>query len=424
MDYATEGMEVLPDAIQGHILGFVRSARDVASCSCVSKKWREAMTQVRSLYFARNVGDEQGILPDLIVTRMVLSMTGLQELIVYCPFSNVSLLAWLKHTKGTLKILELRVDDLGEKRMGNSSMSKLDCVALSTQLHTLRLWGVLLTHAPAEWRCFHNLHTLEIVGARLRDSALCGILHACPYLTNFTLLGCEGIRVACIELERLTNCRLDLYGAGDCIISIIAPKLQTFEVQGASWLRIKGNHRLNHLCVANNSGKVKKLDVGRLPELQSLSLRGVHWHWEAIHTVLQSATELRELSMRVEFCGDADKLEPFPEIDFVDFFKSHPKLRSFEAQGAMFAAVANRNSLKQLSPACVIPCLEEAWVTIRSPLNADYKLASLEALVRCSPRLRRLHIRLSQMKNCEPVADEFFFRVLGLKFRYEFIKIE
>ncbi|OAE20020.1 hypothetical protein AXG93_2584s1040 [Marchantia polymorpha subsp. ruderalis] len=340
MDYATEGMEVLPDAIQGHILGFVRSARDVASCSCVSKKWREAMTQVRSLYFARNVGDEQGILPDLIVTRMVLSMTGLQELIVYCPFSNVSLLAWLKHTKGTLKILELRVDDLGEKRMGNSSMSKLDCVALSTQLHTLRLWGVLLTHAPAEWRCFHNLHTLEIVGARLRDSALCGILHACPYLTNFTLLGCEGIRVACIELERLTNCRLDLYGAG----------------------------------------KVKKLDVGRLPELQSLSLRGVHWHWEAIHTVLQSATELRELSMRVEFCGDADKLEPFPEIDFVDFFKSHPKLRSFEAQGAMFAAVANRNSLKQLSPACVIPCLEEAWVTIRSPLNADYKLASLEAL--------------------------------------------
>lgn len=66
---------------------------------------------------------------------------------------------------------------------------------------------------------------------------------------------------------------------------------------------------------------MKKLDVGRLPELQSLSLRGVHWHWEAIHTVLQSATELRELSMRVEFCGDADKLEPFPEIDFVDFFK-------------------------------------------------------------------------------------------------------
>ncbi|CAM6086958.1 unnamed protein product [Calypogeia fissa] len=424
MDYSSEGMEVLPDAIQQHILGFVRSARDVASCSCVSKKWKESMTQVRSLYFARNVGDEQGILPDLIVTRMVLSMTALQELIVYCPFSNVSLLAWLTHTKETLKILELRVDDLGDKRMGNSSMNKLDCVALSTHLHTLRLWGVLLTNTPPDWRCFHNLHTLEIVGARLRDSALCGILHACPYLTNLTLLGCEGIRVACIELERLTHCRLDLYGAGDCIVSIIAPKLQVLEVQGASWLRIKGNHCLCHLSVANNSGKVKKLDVGRLPDLQSLSLRGVHWHWEAINTVLQSATELKELSMRVEFCGDADKLEPFPEIDFVDFFNSHLKLRSFEAQGAMFAAVANRNSLKQLTPTTVIPCLEEAWVTIRSPLNADQKLASLEALVRCSPRLRRLHIRLSQMKNCEPVADEFFFRVLGLKFRYEFIKIE
>lgn len=94
---------------------------------------------------------------------------------------------------------------------------------------------------------------------------------------------------------------------------------------------------------------MKKLDVGRLPDLQSLSLHGVHWHWEAINTVLQSATELKELSMRVEFCGDADKLEPFPEIDFVDFFNNHPKLRSLEAQGAMFAAVANRNSLKQVT---------------------------------------------------------------------------
>lgn len=256
MDLSWEGMEVLPDAIQQHILGFVRNARDVASCSCVSKKWKEATTQVRSLYFARNVGDEQGILPDLIVTRMVLSMSALQELIVYCPFSSVSLLAWLTHTKETLKVLELRVDDLGDKRMGNSSMNKLDCVALSTHLHTLRLWGVLLTNTPPDWRCFRNLHTLEIVGARLRDSALCGILHACPYLTNLTVLGCEGIRVACIELERLIHCRLDLYGAGDCIVSIIAPKLQVLEVQGASWLRIKGNHCLSHLSVANNSGKL------------------------------------------------------------------------------------------------------------------------------------------------------------------------
>lgn len=68
--------------------------------------------------------------------------------------------------------------------------------------------------------------------------------------------------------------------------------------------------------------------------------------------MLQSATDLRELSMRVEFCGDAEKLEPFPEIDFVDFFSSHPRLRSFEAQGAMFAAVANRKSLKQVITFC------------------------------------------------------------------------
>eukprot|EP00249_Psilotum_nudum_P017497 c26352_g1_i1 orf=456-1727(+) len=423
MERSSALMDTLPDAIVQLILSNVKNAKDVAVCSCVCKRWKEIMSQGQSLFFPRNVGDEKGIHADLIVTRMVLSMISLQELTVYCPFSHLSLLAWLSHTKSSLRKLELRVDDLEKRNASSSSMSKLDCIACSQQLQILQLWGVLLTQSP-DWRCFQNLHTLEIVGARLPDMALSDILYACPMLTNLSLISCDGIRTATIASEHLKQCRLDLYGPGDGHINISASNLEVLEVQGGSWLRITGSHHLHHLLVANNSGKVKKVEADKLSDLRILSLRGVHWCWEAINATLQLATELEELSMKVEFCGDGDKLEPFPEIDFVDFFSSHLKLRSFELQGAMFAALSQKSSLNKISQWFEIGCLESAYITVRSPLNADYKLATLESLITHSPKLQKLRIRVSEMKNCENVADEFFFRLLGLKFRYDFIEIE
>ena len=62
----------------------------------------------------------------------------------------------------------------------------------------------------------------------------------------------------------------------------------------------------------------------------------------------------------------------------------------------------------QLDSRFVIPCLEQVLVTVRSPLNAEQKLSTLESLVRYSPRLRRTTIRVSQMKNCHDSADDFF----------------
>ena len=52
--------------------------------------------------------------------------------------------------------------------------------------------------------------------------------------------------------------------------------------------------------------------------------------------------------------------------------------------------------------------MEQVLVTVRSPLNAEQKLSTLESLVRYSPRLRRMTIRISQMKNCHDGADDFF----------------
>ncbi|KAH9299623.1 hypothetical protein KI387_031305 [Taxus chinensis] len=198
-------------------------------------------------------------------------------------------------TSRTLKHLELRMDNLGEKSLGPSCPCTLDYIACSPCLESLKLWGVSLKQLPA-WTPLLRLHTLEVVGVRVQDTALFGMLRACPMLKNLALLGCDGAKIVDIDLQYLEQCRLDFYGIGDCFLNITAPKLKLFEIQGAAWIRIRGNHSLRQLSIANNAGKVNKVDqCGRLSDLESLSMRGVQWCWDAIDNVLQSATDVKNL---------------------------------------------------------------------------------------------------------------------------------
>lgn len=416
-------MDVLPDAVVQHMLSFVKNARDVAMCCCVSKKWREAMRNIRSLYFARSVCDEGLTESDAVVSRMVFSTSALEGLIVYCHFSGNSLRAWLSHTCNSLKHLELRLDNLVVKGPVPNFPTKLDYICSLPHLESLKLWGVHLSQAP-NWSPFTSLHTLEVVGIRTRDFALSSIIHACPMLKCLALLGCDGVKVVNIDLQLLEQCRLDFYGIGDCSVNITAPKLQSLEVQGAAWIRIKGIHSLRRLSIANNAGKVNKVEVGKLLNLEYLSIRGVQWCWDAINTVLQSATDVKHLVMKIEFSGDAERLQPFPEMDFVDFFNSHPRLTNFEVHGAMFAALSQRNSLAQLDSLFTIPCLENILITVRSPLNAEQKMLTLMSLVKYSPKLKELIVRISQMKNCQETADKFFEQVMRFKLRNQVVTIE
>lgn len=99
------------------------------------------------------------------------------------------------------------------------------------------------------------------------------------------------------------------------------------------------------------SDRVYKVEVGKLAELEYLCLCGVQWTWNAIDSLLRSASEVKHLIMKISFCGNSDTLEPFPEVDLVDFFNGHPKLKTFEIHGAMFAALCQKNSLKKVSAA-------------------------------------------------------------------------
>ncbi|EEC83715.1 hypothetical protein OsI_29547 [Oryza sativa Indica Group] len=379
------GMDALPDGVVQHILSQLSSARDVAACAGVSRGMRGCVPFLPALYFPRGAFDAAGgaAAADDAIGRMVEAAARLEELVIYCPFSAARLPRWLAARSASLRVLELRMDSAVSSGAGSGH---LDCIGAVANLEELRLWGLTMTRAPA-WGQLERLRVLEIVGAAVRDVAVNGAVGACPNLTDLALIGCECSGAVAMTLPLVERCRLDFVGSGNCSLALTAPLVDVYNIE-----------------------------IGKLPELEKLSLRGVQWSWGAISSVLQCAREVKYLVMKIEFCGDHDTLEPFPEVDLVDFFNSHPKLIKFEIHGAMFAAMCQKNSLKNLDSRFSIPCLEEVLITVRSPLNAELKLNTLESLVKYSPRMRRMVVRISQMKNCHGSADGFFEEIC--KFMY------
>ncbi|GFP87119.1 F-box protein at1g10780 [Phtheirospermum japonicum] len=410
-------MESLPDAIVQFILSQMSNAKDVASCNCVSKRWKDSTPYLTSLFFSRNLFDNLiADSPDAIVSRMVSSVDKLEELVVYCPFTSAGLASWLSMTGPSLKNLELRMDNRTEHDTFVEIPSKLDSIRAASNLESLKLWGVLMIHSP-KWVVFNRLKNLEIVGARLEDRALSDALRACPNLTGLLLLGCEGLRSISIENPHLENCKLDFFGVGNCSLTIDSSKLELLEVQGCSVIRVFETRFLKNLSIANNGGRVYTVDLGKLVALETLSIRGVQWSWDAISKLLQMGSEVKELYMKVEFSGDSENLLPFPEIDFVEFFNSHPKLQTFDIHGAMFAAICQKQSLKNVDSNFAIPCLEKVVITIRSPLNAEQKMSTLESLMKYAKNLKKMQIKILQMKSSHSSADEFFEEICRFSYK-------
>ncbi|KAL2343154.1 hypothetical protein Fmac_004439 [Flemingia macrophylla] len=411
-------MDSLPDAILQCILSRIQHARDVASCNCVSKRWKDSTPYIKGLYFPRSSFDtpsSSGEGGDIIIKRMVSRVVQLEELIVYSPFSSDGLASWLSVVGQFLLKLELRMDNLDDNQGLHESASKLDHVGVAKNLESLKLWGVLIRRSP-KWDVFPNLKNLEIVGARLEDLELSAVLHSCPALTRLLLLGCEGVRSVSIDLPSLEQCKLDFYGMGNCSLTLNSPKINSLEVQGCSWIRVPETKHLRKLSISNSAGRVYMVDFGNLSALEFLCMRGIQWCWDAICKMLKMASEVKHLYMKVEFTGDYEALLPFPEIDFVEFFNTHQKLRKFDMHGAMFAALCQKNSLKHVDSGFVIPFLEEVVITVRSPLNAEQKMSTLESLLKYGKSLKSMVIKILEMKSSHSSADDFFDDIC--RFRY------
>ncbi|KAL8511638.1 hypothetical protein ACS0TY_018154 [Phlomoides rotata] len=193
-----------------------------------------------------------------------------------------------------------------------------------------------------------RLRNLEIVGAKLEDDGLSDALRACPNLTHLLLLGCEGLRF---------------------LLCNLFPDVHRFLL-------------LLRCIAAYVIGRVYLVELKKFVALETLSIRGVQWCWQAISTMLQMASDVKHIYMKIKFTGEAENLLPFPEIDFVEFFNSYPKLQTFDTHGAMSAAICQKNSLKYVDSRFQIPCLEKVVVTVRSPLNAEQKMSTLDSLIR------------------------------------------
>ncbi|CAG7867280.1 unnamed protein product [Brassica rapa] len=405
--FSYSNMDSLPDAILQYILSNLTEAKDVASCNCVSKRWKESTDSVKSIKFPRNSFENISDVTasDAIVLKMISSFHRLEELVLYSPFTSKGLASWLMHVCQSLRLLELRMDNLASEEALVEGPLKLDCIGVVKGLETLKLWGVLMM-SPPKWDLFPNLRCLEIVGARMDDNALGSALRACPNLSSLLLLACEGVKSISISLPYLEHCKLDFYGQGNSLLSLTAPRIVSLDVQGCSWISVPETSFLKNLSIANVSGRVYMVQFRNLSSLEALSVRGVQWCWDALTTILEQARDVKHLFMKVEFTGN-EALQPFPEIDFVEFFKNHPKLQKFDIHGAMFAALCQKNSLKKLETGFAIQCLEEVVITVRSPLNAEQKMNTLESLVRYAKGLKRMVIRVLRMKSNHSSADDF-----------------
>ncbi|KAL1222832.1 F-box protein [Cardamine amara subsp. amara] len=400
-------MDSLPDALLQFIISNLTAARDVAACNCVSKRWKESTDSVKSILFPRNsfesIMETQD--SDTIVLKMISSFRRLEELVVFSPFTSKGLASWMMRVGSSLRLLELRMDNLASDEVIIEGPLKLDCVGLAKNLESLKLWGVLMM-SPPKWDIFPNLRSLEIVGARTNDSELSHALRACPNLSNLLLLACEGVKSISIDLPYLEHCKLDFYGPGNTLLVLTSPRIVSLDVQGCSWIRVLETSFLKNLSISNIAGRVYMVDFRNLSSLEALSIRGVQWCWDALSIILQQARDVKHLFMKVEFTGN-ESLQPFPEIDFVEFFNNHPKLQTFNIHGAMFAALCQKNSLKKLETGFAIPCLKEVVITVRSPLNAEQKMNTLESLVKYARDLKRMVIRILQMKSNHSSADDF-----------------
>ncbi|KAK7247317.1 hypothetical protein RIF29_42198 [Crotalaria pallida] len=417
-------MESLPDEILEHILFHVIDASEVAACNCVSKRWKDSTSSIKTLYFSHDCFENLptgGESSESIVERMISRVVQLEKLIVYSPFSAAGLASWLSIVSHSLRHLELRMDNVAGDQSFHENQSKLDCIGVARNLESLKLWGVLMMLSP-KWDVFQSLKNLEIVDVQLEDAMLNSMLQSCPFITKLILLSCKGVQSISIDLAYLQECKLDIYGMGNCSLSLISPVIESLEVQGCSLIRVPQTKHLRNLSISIKAGRVYMVDFGNLSALKFLTMRGICWCWEAIYKMLKLASEVTHLYMKVEFTGDFEDLRPFPELDLVDFFNSHQKLQKFDIHGAMFAALRQRYCVRYLQSRFVIPCLEEVVITVRSPLNATRKMGTLDCLLKYSKNLRIMVIRPApMMKSIQSNADEFFEKICCFAYKNQSI---
>ncbi|KAJ9537182.1 hypothetical protein OSB04_029915 [Centaurea solstitialis] len=291
-------LDPLPDDVVQHILSKLSNVKDVASCSCVSKKWKDLTSYRNSLCFPcdifKNLKRPQT--PDSIVIHMVSSVSRLEHLVLTCP---LTIKGQSSVVGSSLKNLELLVD----QRRPSKARRILECINQAARnLEYLKLWRVKMTLTP-KLDVFQKLHHLKIYEAIMEDTVFMEALRATPHLTRLEVVACKGLSSVRIELLELLYCRLYICPTVDCSITLRTPKLQRLKLRGWARIRVHDTNRLKTFSINDDSSRVAPMvELGHnLRALEFLSITGYEWHWEVMKKMLQLATKMKHLYLETGF---------------------------------------------------------------------------------------------------------------------------
>ncbi|KAJ9537460.1 hypothetical protein OSB04_030193 [Centaurea solstitialis] len=398
-------MDSLPDDVVQHILSKLSNANDVASCNSVSNRWRKHLMSYRkSLCFSHGIFEnlKPPQTPDPIMMQMVSSVSQLEQLVVSCRFTLEGLTSWLPVAGSSLKSLELRVAHPPTK-----VRRILECInqATARNLEYIKLWHVMMTRIP-KLDVFHKLRCLEICEVIMEDSVLMEALRATPHLTRLVLLDCKGLSSVQIELPELRHCQLETCYTSGCSITLRAPKLQHLKVRGLAWIRVDDTNCLKTFSIVNYSCTAPMVELGdNLMALESLSANGYQWRWEDVTRMLQHATEVKHLSLDMRLIPESTPI--FPEIDFLDLFKTRPKLEFLHIHDVMIDALCNNHMTTTLKNRLVIPCLEEVVIILALPSNVGKVTWVVKSLLKYGTKLKKIKMIVNDFLTENHCLDRF-----------------
>lgn len=296
-------MDSLPIEVVGIILSHVASARDVVAASVTCRKWREAARHhLRKLVFALADWPSYRDLPvsqcEIIMTETIMRTQCLQELSICMgltkEFSAALVIAWLMHTKETLK----RLTFMNETKPRMNILEKCG----GQKLEHL-VWG--FAYIPTVDPTIHKYPFL--VSLTLNNHAglsaldLNLLLSVCPKLEFLSLVNINitfSDAPSMIEMNSASLKTLNIEGLSVDTVVLEADKLESLSLRDSTFeqFELVSKGSLRHLQIEDVS--ILELDIGQSAELlEEVMVRDFTILWPRFYQMISAASNLRKLRL-------------------------------------------------------------------------------------------------------------------------------
>ena len=293
-------MDSLPIEVVGNILSHVASAREVAIASETCRKWRQATRHhLHKLIFAesdcpRDLLQSQC---EILITETIMRTSCLQDLTISVKrtFSAALVIAWLMHTKETLKSLTFRSPtepplNIFEK-CGGQKIEHL-------------VWGS--AHIPPIDPVIHkfpSLVSLTLEKAVLSALDLNLLFSVCPKLEFLSLINNDisvSDTASTIELKSASMKTLNIEGVSVESIVLEADKLKKMVLRASTFeqFELLSQGSLEHLTIEDVS--ISHLEIGQSADLlEEVIVCDFTVMWPEFYKMISGASKLKKLRL----CG-------------------------------------------------------------------------------------------------------------------------